>query len=1033
MSNFSFLAEQKHYELFAQACIEAEAIFATSAALCAVGCRKALELTVRFVYTVDAALTLPERDNLYSLVHAPEFQQLVEAEVWRDLPYIIHLGNNAVHTEQAIASEEAIHSMEALFAFVQWVDYSYGSQYEERTFRIEALPAEQDHAAQRVALQEAEIRSLQARLEDMTLAFTAQRYRGHRKAFHYEDQGQHRKQNLLLSLQLLGWEQGRNLSTHVPVEAIDGDAAHTGYADVVLWDDDGKPLAVIEARTDGSEALDGQQQAWIYAEALAKQHGHRPVIFLTDGQNVWFWDEKEGPIRRVSGFFEPKELQRRRHTHPRNVRIDRSIVDREPLQAAVQAVVRAAQDGHRRHLVSMAAGTGKTHVALAVLVAMLRSRRAARVLYVVPSTALADQVMRQADKLTQDIALSDLTHKEAAIVDGLNVTTAEALMDRQEGQFLSPACFQWIVLDDVEGAWLARYAGWLAHFDAHWLGLTSLPANEMDDVLLQELGEPCYVYDYDTAVEKDHVLVPYHTVELVCRSDREGIRMASLDAEDRARYAQAMTCGGVVLPCVSPEAVDRLVMSTERTNRMLETLMDEGICVEGKLGKTVIFAQTPAHASFIEQRFNALYPEHKGKALRRITAEDAYADSLIAQFCDPKHPLRAVVTVDRVPSGLDLPACVNLVFCRRIPSKAQFYRLLGLGARQCSGLRCQDKLDGSYRGKRRFMVLDCVGHWLHPFDGALVRESDLFVQRVRWLAAQDESSASSEMGTLQMELLRRQLAQLPETVLNGAQRRYWLQEAQRVTPDAVDALLAMADALPDARPEVIRQMEAHILRAVQKKAQDALQWLCEQLWALACSQENRESQDVLKRLLQKQTDVLAAADRLLRPWLMQQIWAYTPQAILSVDDPVVMVRRGEAQAVRARRRLKRALQSRLDEAPLWKLRRNVPLNAQEKQQLKAYLPEGQRELEQAALILRAALGVEQETVRQAFSRTLADTAINAEQQHALDQAEAWLTERGYFEDLEQIETHTDIMRCFDGSVLSALLDQLMAFKTFAQA
>ena len=68
MTNFSFLKEKTTYALFAPACIEAERIFAASPAMCAVGCRKALELAVKWVYAADTSMEMPYRDNLQSLL-----------------------------------------------------------------------------------------------------------------------------------------------------------------------------------------------------------------------------------------------------------------------------------------------------------------------------------------------------------------------------------------------------------------------------------------------------------------------------------------------------------------------------------------------------------------------------------------------------------------------------------------------------------------------------------------------------------------------------------------------------------------------------------------------------------------------------------------------------------------------------------------------------------------------------------------------------------------------------------------------------
>ncbi len=73
MMNFSFLSSKPEYALFSSACIEAEKIYATAPAMCAVGCRKALELAVKWVYSADKTMKMPYKDNLQSLIHEPTF------------------------------------------------------------------------------------------------------------------------------------------------------------------------------------------------------------------------------------------------------------------------------------------------------------------------------------------------------------------------------------------------------------------------------------------------------------------------------------------------------------------------------------------------------------------------------------------------------------------------------------------------------------------------------------------------------------------------------------------------------------------------------------------------------------------------------------------------------------------------------------------------------------------------------------------------------------------------------------------------
>ena len=139
--NFDFLKrDDGYYDLFADACIEAEKIFATSPAMCAVGCRKALELAVKWVYAADNSISMPYKDNLASLLHEDSFKGCVDERVWRGTLAINRLGNLSVHTERTVRPQEAILSLRALFAFVDWVDYCYGPDYVERAFDERKIP-----------------------------------------------------------------------------------------------------------------------------------------------------------------------------------------------------------------------------------------------------------------------------------------------------------------------------------------------------------------------------------------------------------------------------------------------------------------------------------------------------------------------------------------------------------------------------------------------------------------------------------------------------------------------------------------------------------------------------------------------------------------------------------------------------------------------------------------------------------------------------------------------------------------------------
>ena len=81
-----------------------------------------------------------------------------------------------------------------------------------------------------------------------------------------------------------------------------------GFVDYVLRGDDGKPLALVEAKRTRKDPRIGQQQAKLYADCLEAQYGQRPIIFYTNGYDHWIWDDTRHPPRPIQGFLKQDEL-----------------------------------------------------------------------------------------------------------------------------------------------------------------------------------------------------------------------------------------------------------------------------------------------------------------------------------------------------------------------------------------------------------------------------------------------------------------------------------------------------------------------------------------------------------------------------------------------------------------------------------------------------------------------------------------------------------------------------------------------------
>ena len=374
-ANFEFLQGQTEYNLFSTACIEAERVLATSPAMAAIGSRRAFELAVKWVYSADNTISMPYKDNLQSLIHEPSFKFAMGNQTWKKLPYIINLGNLAVHTGKSVDRSDAVLALFSLFEFVQWIDYCYGANYVERRFDEGNIPAEKvilDEAKIRekdslIEQKDSEIEALRSKIAAMSERLTADREQ-HKDERHFtpDDISEFltRKKYIDVDLKLLGWIFGDDVQEEVELFGMPN-AEGKGYADYVLYGKDGLPLAVIEAKRTSKDPKVGTQQAKLYADCLEEMTGRRPMMFTTNGFETYLWDDVTAPQRKVSGVFSRSDLEKlmnRRNQHKvlDEIAIDDKITDRYYQKEAIRAVCGNIVTGHRRALLVMATGTGKT-------------------------------------------------------------------------------------------------------------------------------------------------------------------------------------------------------------------------------------------------------------------------------------------------------------------------------------------------------------------------------------------------------------------------------------------------------------------------------------------------------------------------------------------------------------------------------------------------------------------------------------------------------------------------------------------------
>lgn len=743
MSNFEFLKSTNEYALFAPAAIEAERVYSSAPAMCAVGCRKALELAVKWVYSADNTMQMPYKDNLQSLIHEPSFRFAVDYNTWGKLPFIIKLGNLAVHTEKSVQKSDALASLKGLFEFIQWVDYCYGLHYEERTFDENLIPTERviidtkKIKEQESLLDEknAEIEALREQIKQMSAQYTAEKGEHQQnRTFKSQDLSEFKTRKIYIDVDMkqMGWKFtgiDADVQEEYPVEDMAGVVGQKGYCDYVLFGKDGMPLAVVEAKRTSKDPNSGRKQVMLYADCLERKFGRRPMMFTTNGFETYFWDDQTAPQRRVSGIFSKDDLQKLMNRRSEcmdlmAVPIDDKITDRYYQKEAIRAVCEQIQRGFRKHLLVMATGTGKTRTASSLTDVLSRGKQVTNILFLADRTALVKQAKDDFKNYLPDMSLCNLcTNKDdrnARIVFSTYPTMLNAIDDiksKDGTRLFTPAHFDLIIIDESHRSIFKKYRVIFEYFDAIMVGLTATPKTEVDrntyDFFEMEHGVPTYAYDYETAVYQDHVLVPYYNYEVHTKFLDEGIVYDDLSEKDKERFEEDFGEDGFVPEYISSAAMNKFIFNELTVDTVLQDLMERGIHVAGgdRIGKTIIFAQNKRHAEFIVERFNKLYPKYKGTFAQRVVHDDAYAQTVIDDFkIADKLPFIAV-SVDMMDTGIDVPECVNLVFFKKVHSKTKFWQMIGRGTRLCKGLTCIDRIDGEYTDKRRFLIFDYCGNF----------------------------------------------------------------------------------------------------------------------------------------------------------------------------------------------------------------------------------------------------------------------------------------------------------------------------------
>ncbi|MDM8249848.1 DEAD/DEAH box helicase family protein [Lacrimispora saccharolytica] len=723
MTNFDFLKKEPQFDSFVDVAISAEKILHIDMEASVINCRRAMEFAIKWMYSVDGSLVMPYQDTLVSLMSTEEFRDIVDPELWRRLDFIRRVGNNAAHNGKKITLDQAKLCLENLYIFLDFVAYCYAKDYTEGEFHAELLEEQKQPVLEEVpTISEIDLKALIAENQALKEQLTARREEQQQTYVPKPlDLSEYKTRKIYIDTMLMdaGWTEGKNWINEVELPGMPN-KSEVGYADYVLYDDAHRPLAVIEAKRTCVDVAKGRQQAKLYADILEKQYGRRPVIFLTNGFDTRI-DDGQYPERRVSMIYSKRDLEKwfnlqSMKTSLKNITVDKNIAGRYYQEGAVKAVCDSFGNKNRRKaLLVMATGSGKTRTVISLCDVLLQHGWIKNILFLADRNSLVTQAKRSFVNLLPDLSVTNLCEEKDNYQAHCVFSTYQTMMNcidsvkDEEGKLFTCGYFDLVICDEAHRSIYNKYKDIFTYFDAPLVGLTATPKDEIDkntyNIFELENGVPTYGYELAQAV-KDGYLVDFLSVESSLKFIEEGIVYDELSEEDKEAYEATFEDENGELPeKISSSALNSWLFNEDTIKKVLHILMTKGIRINygETLGKTIIFAKNHDHAEKILEIFGKEYSNLPGYA-KVIDNYMTYAQSAIDEFSEPNKLPQIAISVDMLDTGIDVPEVLNLVFFKKVMSKAKFWQMIGRGTRLCPGL-----LDGE--DKQKFYIFDFCGNF----------------------------------------------------------------------------------------------------------------------------------------------------------------------------------------------------------------------------------------------------------------------------------------------------------------------------------
>lgn len=769
MRNFDYIKDLGISELY-RFCSVAEENQQSNPDISAINARKALEYLTKAIYSLKG-IAVSERTSLYELVDGEPFKEFISDErIMMAVHYVRKVGNNGAHSGN-VSKKESFFCLLNIYNVVGAILLKLKVVDEVKPFDRNLVPKKAESIPYAIVAIDRKdpTEALVSIADSNSINDTAPVYEIPSDITEAET----RQMFIDLMLKEAGWDvlategiiQPSKACIEVELEGMPNEH-NVGYADYVLFGSDGRPLAVIEAKRTSVSPSKGKHQAELYADCLEQRYGVRPVIYYTNGFETYIIDGLGYPPRKLYAFHTQNDLelliqQRGRHDIT-DLTINDSITNRHYQKMAIRAICEHFNKMHRKGLLVMATGTGKTRVSISLVDVLMRNGWVKNVLFLADRTSLVSQAHKNFVKLlpnTTTCVLSDNkdsnnkgngSRKVGKVEKDLNAriifSTYQTMINNidTDTKPFSVGRFDLIIIDEAHRSIFGKYGAIFDYFDSMMIGLTATPREQIDrstyEIFEMEQGVPNYAYELEEAVA-DGYLVNYRVFKRGSLIMQEGIKYDNLSEEEKKQlesvweYEQARKA--LDLPIgrkmrYSPPLEDRnmqaaaecpaqyghrdiesdeifsYIFNKDTIDAVLQDLMENGLKVQSgeRIGKTIIFAYNHRHAELIVSRFHELYPEYGSGFCELIDNYVTYAQNLIENFEVRDKDPQIAVSVDMLDTGIDVPDILNLVFFKIVRSRIKFLQMIGRGT------RLSEDIFGEGKNKECFYIFD----WCRNFE-----------------------------------------------------------------------------------------------------------------------------------------------------------------------------------------------------------------------------------------------------------------------------------------------------------------------------